>query len=99
MTKDLDMFVGVMAPSCVPSTPLDEAGAELKSLDIKSLYKNERILGLAEMMNAFGVTHRNRECLTKCADAINAGKLIDGHAPALFGNALNAYLSALTIQS
>ena len=94
MTKDLDMYVGVMAPSCVPSTPLDEAGAELKSSDIKSLYKNERILGLAEMMNAFGVTHRNRECLTKCADAINAGKLIDGHAPALFGNVLNAYLSA-----
>lgn len=93
MTKDLDLYVGVMVPSCVPSTPLDEAGATLKSTDIKQFYKNDRILGLAEMMNAFGVTHGDRECLNKCADALNANKNIDGHAPALVGNYLNAYLS------
>lgn len=94
MTKNLDLFVGVMIPSCVPSTPLDESGAELKSKDIKPLYKKERVLGLAEMMNSYGIVHRNRECLNKCVDAINEGKLLDGHAPALFGNQLNAYLAA-----
>ena len=38
--------------------------------------KDDRILGLAEMMNAYGVTHKDDECLKKCVDAINAGKLI-----------------------
>ena len=93
MTEDLDLYVGIMVPSCVPSTKLDESGAVLKSKDIRSLYKNNRILGLAEMMNAFGIVHGDKECLTKCADAINENKLIDGHAPAIYGNALNAYLS------
>ncbi len=93
MTEGLDLFVGIMAPSCVPSTPLDEAGAILTSKDIKPLYKRERILGLAEMMNAYGVTHEDKECLTKVADALSEDKFVDGHAPALSGNALNAYLS------
>ena len=95
MTEDLDLNVGVMIPSCVPSTPLDESGASLGSDEIKPLYDtDERIIGLAEMMNAYGVTHKDDECLKKCVDAINAGKLIDGHAPALTGNILNAYLSS-----
>ena len=86
MTDDLDLNIGVMIPSCVPSTPLDESGAVLNS--------NERITGLAEMMNAFGVTHGDEECIKKCVDAINVGKLIDGHAPSLTGNMLNAYLAS-----
>lgn len=94
MTEDLDLFVGVMIPSCVPSTPLDESGAVLNSEDIKFLYDNDRILGLAEMMNAYGVTHGDDVCLKKCADAINAGKFIDGHGPKISGEMLNAYLSA-----
>ena len=94
MTEDLDLYVGVMVPSCVPSTPLDESGAVLNSEDIKPFYDEDRILGLAEMMNAFGVTHGDEECLKKCYDAINAGKLVDGHAPALGGNMLNAYMTA-----
>ena len=94
MTDDLDLNIGVMIPSCVPSTPLDESGAVLNSEDIKFLYNNERITGLAEMMNAFGVTHGDEECIKKCVDAINVGKLIDGHAPSLTGNMLNAYLAS-----
>lgn len=93
MTKDLDLYVGIMIPSCVPSTPLDEAGATLKSKDIRPLYDRDRILGLAEMMNAYGVTHGDRECLTKIADALSLSMQVDGHAPDLNGNALNAYLS------
>lgn len=93
MTEGLDLYVGIMIPSCVPSTPLDEAGAVLGSKDIKPLYKMSRVHGLAEMMNAYGITHGDKECLTKCVDAMIESKLIDGHAPALYGNSLNAYLS------
>ena len=94
MTDDLDLHVGVMIPSCVPSTPLDESGAILDSESIKFLYDNDRIYGLAEMMNAYGVTHGDEECLKKCVDAMNANKLIDGHAPGLTGNMLNAYMTS-----
>ena len=94
MTEDLDLHVGVMIPSCVPSTPLDESGAILDSETIKHLYGNERIYGLAEMGNAYGVTHGDEECIKKCVDAMNANKLIDGHAPCLTGNMLNAYMTS-----
>ena len=94
MTEDLDLHVGVMIPSCVPSTPLDESGAILDSETIKHLYENERIYGLAEMGNAYGVTHGDEECIKKCVDAMNANKLIDGHAPCLTGNMLNAYMTS-----
>ena len=94
MTEDLDLHVGVMIPSCVPSTPLDESGAVLDSETIKPLYGHERVYGLAEMMNAYGVTHADIECIKKCVDAMNADKLIDGHAPKLKGNMLNAYMTS-----
>ena len=94
MTDDLDLFVGVMVPSCVPSTPLDESGATLNADDIKPLYANDRIYGLAEMMNAYGLVHSDDQCIKKCVDAINAGKLIDGHAPSVYGKQLNAYLTS-----
>lgn len=94
MTEDLDLFVGVMVPSCVPSTPLDESGAILTADDIKPLYENERIYGLAEMMNAYGLIHSDEQCIKKCVDAINSGKLIDGHAPSVYGKQLNSYLTS-----
>ena len=94
MTEDLDLYVGVMVPSCVPSTPLDESGATLTADDIKPLYENRRIYGLAEMMNAYGLIHGDEQCIKKSVDAINAGKLIDGHAPGIVGRQLNAYLTS-----
>lgn len=94
MTEDLDLKVLMMIPSCVPSTPLDEAGAELLAKDIKPLYKNDRVYGLAEMMNSFGVVNGDKECLTKCVDCLNENKVIDGHAPSIEGHLQNAYLSA-----
>ena len=45
-------------------------------------------------MNAYGVTHGDPECVKKCVDAMNADKLIDGHAPGLTGNMLNAYMTS-----
>ena len=94
MTEDLDIFVGVMVPSCVPSTQLDESGAVLNNEDIKPLYNNDRIYGLAEMMNAYGLVHYDEQCIKKCVDVINVGKLIDGHAPNVYGKELNAYLTS-----
>lgn len=94
MTEDLDLFVGVMAPSCVPSTPLDESGAVLNADDIRPLYENNRVYGLAEMMNAYGLIHSDEQCIKKCVDAINVGKHIDGHAPSVYGKELNAYLTS-----
>ena len=94
MSEDLDLYVGVMIPSCVPSTPLDESGAILNSEDIKFFYDNDRVYGLAEMMNAYGIITEDEECLKKCVDALNANKLIDGHAPGLSGKQLNAYLTS-----
>lgn len=94
MTKGLDICIGIMVPSCVPSTPLDESGAVLNNEGIKPFYQDDRIFGLAEMMNFYGVAHGDEECLKKCVDAINNGRLIDGHAPSLSGKMLNAYLSA-----
>lgn len=92
MTDNLDLYVGVMSSSCVPTTPLDESGAVLKSKDLKKLYKRDRILGLAEV-NSFGIIDRKEDSIQKCVDAINEGKLIDGHAPAISGNELNAFIS------
>ena len=68
-TKDLNLDVFFMLPSCVPSTDLDEAGAVLKNEHLKSFYENDRVLGLAEMMNGFGVIHSDRDCLEKLKEA------------------------------
>ena len=94
MTKDLDLDVYVMIPSCVPSTSLDESGAQLKSNDIKPYYKKDRVIGLAEFMNSYGINKADKSCLNKCIDCINENKLIDGHAPDLSSYQLNAYLTA-----
>lgn len=94
MTEDLDLKVCIMIPSCVPATELDESGAVLTAKDIKPLYDDDRVFGLAEMMNAYGITHDNKDCIEKCVDCNNCGKEIDGHAPSLSGDLLNGYLTA-----
>ncbi len=88
----LDMYF--MIPSCVPATPFDETGASVSAADVAEWLQNPRVLGLAEMMNYPGVLFRDKEVLQKLAAAQRAGKRIDGHAPALTGNSLNAYIAA-----
>jgi adenine deaminase len=83
-----------MAPSCVPATPLETAGAALSSKEIRKLLEHERVLGLGEMMNFSGVLGKDPEVLSKIATARREKKPIDGHAPLLSGKALNAYLVA-----
>ena len=92
--QKLDLDVYFMLPSCVPATDLDESGAELLARDIELFYADEKALGLAEMMNAFGVTHGDKGCFEKLVQARSLKKAIDGHAPALSGKELNAYVTA-----
>jgi len=92
--QKLDLDVYFMLPSCVPATDLDKSGAELLARDLEPFYADEKVLGLAEMMNAFGVTHGDKGCFEKLVQARSLKKAIDGHAPALSGKELNAYVTA-----
>ncbi|MDP2967984.1 MAG: amidohydrolase family protein, partial [Deltaproteobacteria bacterium] len=90
--KGTPLNVFLMLPSCVPATPMETSGANLKTDDLKPLLKEPWAIGLAEMMNFPGVIYRDPEVLKKIEMA--KGKRIDGHAPALSGKGLYAYLSA-----
>ncbi len=79
-----------MAPSCVPATPMETAGAELTAADLKVLAQHPRVLGLAEMMNFPGVVHGDPAVLDKLE--VYRDRIIDGHAPLLNGAQLDAYL-------
>ena len=91
-SHELPLDVYIMLPSCVPATHLETSGAELTSYDLSLLLGNERVLGLAEMMNFPGVIFQDREVLDKIK--IAKGKRIDGHAPGLKGKNLCAYIGA-----
>lgn len=93
--SNLPMDILFVAPSCVPSLPgMETPGAVINSKDIKTLMNNPKIFGLAEVMNFPGVFMADKEVLAKINHALDCGKIIDGHAPGLTGNALNAYISA-----
>ena len=93
-TEGLPIDVRVMLPSCVPATPLDESGAALDYRAIDSFYEHGRVSGLAEMMNFVGVVAGDKQVLEKIVAAQAHHKKIDGHAPDLTGNELNAYIAA-----
>ena len=93
-TEGLPVDVHFMLPSCVPATPMDESGANLDYRAIDSFFDHPRVLGLAEMMNAYGVTHGDSEVVAKIVASQVYHKKIDGHAPGLQGNDLNAYMAA-----
>ena len=93
-SRGLPLDVFFMLPSCVPATPLDESGAELNALTLEPLYMQERVLGLAELMNSYGTVAGDEDIIAKIKGAVSHGKAIDGHAPALTGNKLNAYVTA-----
>jgi adenine deaminase len=82
------------APSCVPATSFESAGAIINSEDIKLMMENPDILYLAEMMNYPGVLFDDDEVLAKIKYAKNNNKPIDGHAPGLRGEKISKYISA-----
>src|SRR4051794_30395296 len=73
------------APSCVPATTFETAGATITVEEVESLLDDERIRYLSEMMNFPGVLHGDTECLAKIKAAHTRGKRVDGHAPGLRG--------------
>ncbi len=82
------------APSCVPATSFESAGAIIDSDDIKKLLENPDIKYLAEMMNYPGVIYEDAEVMKKIEWAKHYNKPVDGHAPGLRGEDLTKYISA-----
>ena len=82
------------APSCVPATTFETAGAVLDSNDVKQLLQKEKVLYLSEMMNFPGVLNKDEEVMKKIAEAHALGKPVDGHAPGLRGELAKQYIDA-----
>lgn len=93
-SQNLPIDVHFMMPSCVPATEIDESGAELDCKDIDLYLDNKKVLGLAEIMNYVGVINGDKNVLSKIVTSQAHHKKIDGHAPELSGNDLNAYIAA-----
>ena len=91
--KSVPFNFNFTAPSCVPATGFETAGAILDSSDIEYLLKKDEIVALGEMMNFPGVINGDEEVLRKLALARQYNKPIDGHAPLLSGENLNKYLA------
>ena len=82
------------APSCVPATTFETAGATLDSGDVERMLQREDIKYLSEMMNFPGVLFKDQEVLKKIAAAHKMSKPVDGHAPGLRGEQAKRYIEA-----
>jgi adenine deaminase len=82
------------APSCVPATIFETAGASLDAKDVADLLARPEIKYLSEMMNFPGVLHKDPEVMEKIAAAHAQQKPVDGHAPGLRGEAAKQYIDA-----
>src|SRR5271157_2662554 len=91
-SKNLPVDFFIMLPSCVPATPLETAGARITADDLALMIADERVAGIAELMNYPGVCLGVKSELAKIA--VGKGKAVDGHAPGLRGKNLNAYALA-----
>jgi adenine deaminase len=91
-TVPFNFFFG--APSCVPATSFETAGATIDGLGIEKLMQSKDIWYLAEVMNYPAVIHRDKEMMQKVNAAHKVNKPVDGHAPGLTGKDLQQYISA-----
>src|SRR5476651_2472527 len=91
-SKNLPLDFFIMLPSCVPATHLETAGARLTADDLALMIADERVAGVAELINYPGVYLGQESELAKIR--AGKGKAIDGHAPGLKGKNLNAYVLA-----
>jgi adenine deaminase len=82
------------APSCVPATIFETAGAHLNADDVTTLLQRDDVKYLTEVMNFPGVLNKDPEVIAKIAAAKKAGKPIDGHAPGLRGETAGEYIAA-----
>ena len=91
-SRNLPVDFFIMLPSCVPATHLETAGARITADDLKLMIGDDRVAGVAELMNFHGVFLGAKSELAKIE--AGKGKAIDGHAPGLRGKNLNAYALA-----
>ncbi len=91
-TEWLPLSVFVMVPSCVPATAFETSGAKLTARDLESFISHPRVLGLGEVMDYVATVEGDGEMLDKLH--LFRHHPIDGHAPTLTGDALNAYITA-----
>ena len=92
-SEGLELKVYIMLPSCVPSTDMETSGSELNAVDLKPLYAENRVLGLAEVMNAPAV-YMGGDMHDKISDAQALGLTVDGHGATLDEKGLNVYAAA-----
>ncbi len=91
-TEELPLSVYLMLPSCVPSSSLEQAGAELSAAELEKFIDHPRVLGLGEVMDFPAVLRQDAQITEKLRLAEKM--LIDGHAPGLAGKDLTAYIAA-----
>lgn len=84
----------VEMPSCVPATPFEHNGCIMLAKDMAELLGEPGVLGMGEMMNVPGVLNRDTEIMAKLETFKSAHRVVDGHAPCVSGNPLQAYISA-----
>lgn len=92
--RDLPLSTYITLSSCVPASSFESAYRTLTAEDLLPLLEEERVLGLAEMMNMPGVLQGNEQVLAKILATRKHGLVVDGHAPGLSGMDLNAYATA-----
>ncbi|HEX3935637.1 MAG TPA: amidohydrolase family protein, partial [Puia sp.] len=92
--KTVPFYFNFGAPSCVPATRFETAGATLDVAAVTSLLERDDIKYLSEMMNFPGVLHKDPEVMEKIAAARRLGKPVDGHAPGLRGEEAKQYIAA-----
>ena len=88
------LVVAFGAPSCVPATPFEQAGAVIGPEEVAAMLADPRIGYLSEMMNYPGVVHGSPDVMAKIQAAHAAGKPVDGHCPLLSGDDLRTYVGA-----
>lgn len=89
-----ELTVCYMMPSCVPATSLEDSGAVVNAFDMQWPMGDRHVPGLGEFMNYPGIINKEEDALNKLLAALNTGKVIDGHSPAMKGAALNAYAAS-----
>jgi len=92
-TTNLPLSIFLTAPSCVPASDKETTGASLRLADVRKLLCDERVVGLAEMMDYPGVLAKSPEVLAKVEAALEEGRVVDGHAPELGGKELDMYIA------
>ena len=90
--RHLPLNIFISLPSCVPATPFEDAGATLVAEDLEELIDDPRVSGIGEVMNFPGVVSGDYEVLAKVQLGMTHGKTVDGHAPGLVGQDLDAYM-------